>query len=206
MDPDPHTFTSKILQSVNIAMPYADSKTIVDKPTNGTSQSVIAAFDAFGSNVTFGEVVTFLDEKFQGEGLELEPTTLTNFPQSPAAFAGISDPYVKGFTLVVHNIWNLLIRGTNESRICMDGKCESSLIPLNHTFVIPGGRFREQCKCHPLRTLPTSHLDLDSDRHWNRLLGQQVYFGGTPQVGALLRRKLDPSELYGRDRAIWIHP
>lgn len=134
----------KILQTVNIAMPYPDSKTIVDKPTNGTSEATIAAFDAFGNNITYGEVVTFLEQKFQGEGLELESTTLTNFPQSPAAFSGILDPYVKGFTLVVHNIWNLLIRETNESRICMNGECESSLIPLNHTFVVPGGRFREQ--------------------------------------------------------------
>ena len=127
-------------------MPYADSKTIVDKPTNGTSQSVIAAFNAFGNNVTYGDVVDFLDDRFQGEGLELEATTLNNLPQSPAAYAGIPDPYVKAFTLTVHNIWNLLIRNTNESRICMDGRCESSLIPLNHTFVVPGGRFREQCE------------------------------------------------------------
>jgi len=136
-------------------MPYADSKTIVDKPTNGTSAATIAAFNAFGNNVTYGEIVTFLDNNFQGEGLELESMNLTNFPQSPSAFSGISDPYVKGFTLAVHNIWSLLIRGTNESRICMNGKCESSLIPLNHTFVIPGGRFREQCEQHPLWILPT---------------------------------------------------
>jgi alpha,alpha-trehalase len=131
-------------------MPYADSKTIVDKPTNGTSNATIAAFNAFGNNVTYGEVVTFLDNNFQGEGLELEPMDLPNFPQSPSALASISDPYVKGFALAVHNIWSLLIRGTNESRICMNGKCESSLIPLNHTFVVPGGRFREQCECHSL--------------------------------------------------------
>ena len=131
-------------------MPYADSKTIVDKPTNGASNATIAAFNAFGNNVTYGNIVTFLDNDFQGEGLELEPMSITNFPQSPSAFSGISDPYVKGFTLAVHNIWSLLIRGTNESRICMNGKCESSLIPLNHTFVIPGGRFREQCEYHLL--------------------------------------------------------
>ncbi|KAG8815474.1 hypothetical protein FRC19_001013, partial [Serendipita sp. 401] len=138
----------KILQAINIAMPYADSKTIVDKPTNGTSQSVISTFNDLSSSgnntLTYGEIVQFLQTSFQGEGLELDPTQLSNFPQSPAAFQDIEDPYVKGFTLEVHKIWNLLIRDTDESRVCQRSTCESSLIPLNHTFVVPGGRFREQ--------------------------------------------------------------
>ncbi|KAG8853689.1 hypothetical protein FRC20_001168, partial [Serendipita sp. 405] len=138
----------KILQAINIAMPYADSKTIVDKPTNGTSQSVISTFNDLSSSgnntLTYGEIVQFLQTSFQGEGLELDPTQLSNFPQSPAAFQNIEDPYVKGFTLEVHKIWNLLIRDTDESRVCQRSTCESSLIPLNHTFVVPGGRFREQ--------------------------------------------------------------
>ncbi|KAG8838324.1 hypothetical protein FRB91_007695, partial [Serendipita sp. 411] len=138
----------KILQAINIAMPYADSKTIVDKPTNGTSQSVISTFNDLSSSgnntLTYGEIVQFLQQSFQGEGLELDPTQLSNFPQSPAAFQNIEDPYVKGFTLEVHKIWNLLIRDTDESRVCQRSTCESSLIPLNHTFVVPGGRFREQ--------------------------------------------------------------
>ncbi|KAG8810577.1 hypothetical protein FRC17_002869 [Serendipita sp. 399] len=139
----------KILQAINIAQPYADSKTIVDKPTNGSSQSVIQAFDqleASGNNtLTYGEIVSFLQSSFQGEGLELDPTQLSNFPQNPKAFQDIKDDYVRGFTLEVHKIWNLLIRDTDESRVCSGSRnCESSLIPLNHTFVVPGGRFREQ--------------------------------------------------------------
>ncbi|PVF98538.1 trehalase-domain-containing protein [Serendipita vermifera] len=136
----------EILQTINIAQPYVDSKTIVDKPTNGTSQSVITAFNQLKSDnqVTYGEIVGFLNHSFQGEGLELEANPLDNFPTSPQAFQSIPDPYVKGFALAVHNIWNLLIRDTDESRVCMNGRCESSLIPLNHTFVVPGGRFREQ--------------------------------------------------------------
>jgi alpha,alpha-trehalase len=124
----------------------------VDKPTNGTSQSVIAAFDAIkqsNSTVTYGEIVGFLNTSFQGEGLELEANPLENFPTSPRAFQSIPDPYVKAFALAVHNIWNLLIRDTNESKVCTSGRCESSLIPLNHTFVVPGGRFREQCEYLP---------------------------------------------------------
>lgn len=34
-------------------------------------------------------------------------------------------------------------RQTNESAVCQPGVCESSLIPLNNTIVVPGGRYRE---------------------------------------------------------------
>jgi len=145
-------------------MPYTDSKTIVDKPTNGTANATIAAFEAFGNNITYGEVEEFLDDHFQGEGLELEETNISAFPASPSALANIPDPYVKGFALAVHNIWPLLVRNTNESRICENGKCESSLIPLNHTFIVPGGRFREQCMCLP--TVETLSLRCLSD-YWD---------------------------------------
>jgi hypothetical protein len=47
---------------------------------------------------------------------------------------------VKGFAQTVHGYWTQLIRGTNSSILCPQGLtgCESSLIPLNHTFVVPG--------------------------------------------------------------------
>lgn len=139
-------------------MPYADSKTIVDKPTNGTTNETIQAFDfILSNNVTYGEMTAFLEQQFKGEGLELEPTTIPNFPQSPAALSDIPDRYIKGFILAVHKIWNLLIRDTEESTLCTNGKCESSLIPLNHTFVVPGGRFREQCKRIPSVPIPYSN-------------------------------------------------
>lgn len=147
-------------------MPYADSKTIVDKPTNGTANATIAAFNAYGNDITYGDVVDFLEESFKGEGLELAPTNITGFPTDPVAFRGIPDPYVKGFTLTVHNIWPLLVRDTNESRLCENGECESSLIPLNHTFVVPGGRFREQC------TFPCPQVCLSDLGVLRRLLGQ----------------------------------
>lgn len=46
---------------------------------------------------------------------------------------------------VVHGYWTLLIRQTNQSALCQPGPdgCTSSLIPLNHTIVVPGGRYRE---------------------------------------------------------------
>ena len=144
-----------MLQTVNLAAAYADPKTFVDKPTAKSSQQVLAAFDAISnSSGTEGDIVNFLDNNFRGEGLELEAVALTNFNDSPASLNNISDPLVKAFSETVHGYWTQLTRNTNQSTLCPEGtesgSCESTLIPLNHTFVVPGGRFREQCK----RSLP----------------------------------------------------
>jgi len=137
----------QILQTVNIAQLWSDPKTFVDKPTNSDSQSVLAAFAAINTtNITEAAVLNFVDSSFRGEGLELEAEAVANFNANPPFLDNITDPLLKGFSQIVHSYWTQLIRETNSSALC-DGKtCESTLIPLNHTFVVPGGRFREQCK------------------------------------------------------------
>ncbi|KZT28701.1 glycoside hydrolase family 37 protein [Neolentinus lepideus HHB14362 ss-1] len=137
-----------LLQTVNVAQVYSDSKTFVDKPTVKSSQQVLSDFNAFnGSSVTEGDIVNFVDNDFGGEGLELEALTLSNFNANPAFLQNVSDPLLRAWSQTVHGYWTQLIRGTNQSVVCAEGpggQCESSFIPLNHTFVIPGGRFREQ--------------------------------------------------------------
>ncbi|KAJ7268041.1 trehalase [Mycena rebaudengoi] len=135
-----------LLQTLHLAHPYDDPKTIVDKPTAKTSKAVLADFAKLPGNgsITEGQVVDFLDSDFQGEGRELQAMPLPGFKESPAFLKNTSDPLVKAFSQTVHGFWTQLIRGTNESTLCTHGECESSLIPLNHTFVVPGGRFREQ--------------------------------------------------------------
>ncbi len=138
------------MQTVNLAAAYADPKTFVDKPTSKSSQQVLSAFNAISnSTATEGDIVNFLDTNFRGEGLELEAVALTNFDDNPASFNNISDPLVKAFSKTVHGYWTQLTRNTNQSALCPEGSesgsCESTLISLNHTFVVPGGRFREQC-------------------------------------------------------------
>ncbi|KAF8487940.1 Six-hairpin glycosidase-like protein [Gautieria morchelliformis] len=77
-------------------------------------------------------------------GLELEALQLPNFTASPAFLQNVSNPLLRAWTQTVHGFWAQLIRGTNASTLCTAGTCESTLIPLNHSFVVPGGRFREQ--------------------------------------------------------------
>jgi alpha,alpha-trehalase len=153
----------EILQAINVAQPYTDSKTIVDKPTTNTANVTIAAFHNYTSGgLTYGEITQFLDEYFQGEGLELKAASLDNFPQNPASISAIPNLYIQQFLLSVHQVWNLLVRETNQTALCTGEKCESSLIPLNHTFVVPGGRFRENCEFYTsqphLRTYALNRL------------------------------------------------
>jgi alpha,alpha-trehalase len=91
-------------------------------------------------------VLNFVDTNFRGEGLELEAQALPNFNANPPFLNNVADPLLRAFAQIVHTYWTQLIRGTNSSTLCDGVTCESTLIPLNHTFVIPGGRFREQCR------------------------------------------------------------
>lgn len=107
----------------------------------------MADFAALGSNITEGSVENFFLADFDGEGRELEALQFPNFNSQPALLGSVPDPLLKAFTQTVHGFWAQLIRATNDSALCTGGRaCESSLIPLNHTFVVPGGRFREQCE------------------------------------------------------------
>ncbi|KAF8901245.1 glycoside hydrolase family 37 protein [Mucidula mucida] len=135
----------ELLQTVNLAALYVDPKTFVDKPTTKSPEDVLTDFSALGnSSLKEGDVVNFVNTDFAGEGLELEALVLTDFNADPAFLGNVSDPLVRAWAQTVHGYWTQLIRTTNASTLCDGVQCESSLIPLNHTFVVPGGRFREQ--------------------------------------------------------------
>ncbi|TCD65786.1 hypothetical protein EIP91_002225 [Steccherinum ochraceum] len=136
-----------LLQTVNVAQIYTDPKTFVDKPTVPPAQQVLTTFQNVTSsgNPTEGDIVNFVDSNFKGEGLELEAAAISQFNTNPAFLNNVSNPLVKAWAQTVHGYWTLLARNTNDSSLCGgSNKCESSLVPLNHTFIVPGGRFREQ--------------------------------------------------------------
>ncbi|KAG5645457.1 hypothetical protein DXG03_006002 [Asterophora parasitica] len=136
----------QLLQTVNVAHLYPDDKTFIDKPTSKSGLEVLADFRNISNSTTYGQIVNFVNTDFKGEGLELEALILPNFKDDPSFLQNVTQPIVKAFSKIVHSYWKQLIRGTNAKTVCQGGSrgCESSLIPLNHTFVVPGGRFREQ--------------------------------------------------------------
>jgi alpha,alpha-trehalase len=87
-----------------------------------------------------------VDEYFTAEGQELTAVQIdSSFNASaPAFLQSINDTVVRGFIVEVIGYWSDLIRETNQSALCGAGTdCDSSLIPLNNTVVVPGGRYRE---------------------------------------------------------------
>ncbi|WVQ72057.1 hypothetical protein IAR50_001601 [Cryptococcus sp. DSM 104548] len=137
-----------LLQDVELAGIFADSKTFVDKPTLKSLNDTQAAWQALtsnSSNVTVGGIQTFVENNFKGEGLELSQVELQNFTDSPAFLDNVTDPVYQAWAKIVHGYWTLLARETNQSALCTEDAdgCESSLIPLNHTLIVPGGRYRE---------------------------------------------------------------
>ena len=105
---------------------------------------MLSAFNAINNaSVTEGDVLQFVDTNFKGEGLELEGVALDDFNPNPAFLNNVTDPFVRAWAVIVNSFWPTLARNTNMSALCTGGECESTLIPLNHTFVVPGGRFRE---------------------------------------------------------------
>jgi alpha,alpha-trehalase len=113
---------------------------------------VLADYDVnLGNNThsshppTVGAILDFTQQNFAAEGQELSAVTLSSFNPDPKFLGGVKDKVVQAWSKTVHGYWTQLIRNTNRAKVCKTGECESSLIPLNHTFVVPGGRFREQC-------------------------------------------------------------
>ena len=130
---------------MNVASLYPDPKTFVDKPTNKSSFDVLSDFTALPSPRTFKAVADFVNSDFRGEGLELQALPLPSFNPDPPFLNNVSDGVLRAWAQTVHGYWKLLIRKTDQNTLCDGQNCESTLIPLNHSLVVPGGRFREQC-------------------------------------------------------------
>ena len=171
---------------------YPDPKTIVDKPTGKSPSAVLSDFAAIPSPRTYGTLTNFVDTDFRGEGLELQALSLPSFSPNPPFLNKVQDGTVRAWSQTVHGYWTQLIRSTQQNVLC-DGKtCESSLIPLNHTFVVPGGRFREQCVLHSSHQIGASHMS-----PCFRLLGLLLDYLGLDSIRTTRCRKSDLAELHG---------
>ncbi|KAI1421063.1 Six-hairpin glycosidase-like protein [Xylaria sp. FL1777] len=132
----------ELLKQVELARPFSDSKTFVDLPTKVPLDQVLAAFEKLAkplSNNT--ELHDFLSTYFGEAGSELEAVPADQLKTDPVFLDGIEDSVIKQFVEKVIDIWPDLTRKYIGGESC-DG-CVNSYIPINRTFVVAGGRFRE---------------------------------------------------------------
>ncbi|KLU81332.1 trehalase [Magnaporthiopsis poae ATCC 64411] len=132
----------ELLKQVELARPFADSKTFVDMPTIKPVDEVIAAFNKLQkplSNNT--ELQNFLRENFAQAGGELEEVPNSELTTNPVFLKKLNDTVIREFVEKVIDIWPELTRRYKGPGQCSD--CANSFIPVNRTFVVAGGRFRE---------------------------------------------------------------
>ncbi|KAI1799109.1 glycoside hydrolase family 37 protein [Daldinia bambusicola] len=132
----------EVLKQIELARPFSDSKTFVDLPTKVPLDELLAAFDKLTkplSNNT--ELHDFLSTYFGQAGSELAQVPIDQLETDPTFLDGIDDAVVKQFVQKVIDIWPDLTRTYVGSTNCTG--CVGSFIPVNRTFVVAGGRFRE---------------------------------------------------------------
>lgn len=131
----------EILSAIQLARPFSDSKTFVDMPAKKSLAEIQRAFDRLEKPLSNNTALNdFLRENFAEAGGELEE--VSDLQTDPQFLDNINDTNIREFTEKVIDIWpDLTRRYSGSGSNCTD--CPNSFIPINHTFVVAGGRFRE---------------------------------------------------------------
>ncbi|KAI1375506.1 Six-hairpin glycosidase-like protein [Hypoxylon crocopeplum] len=133
-----------VLRQIELAQPFSDSKTFVDLPTKVPLDEVLAAFEKLTkplSNNT--ELNDFLSTYFGEAGSELAQVPRDQLETDPVFLDKIDDSVIKQFVQKVIDIWPALTRTYVGAGAADCAGCVDSFIPVNRTFVVAGGRFRE---------------------------------------------------------------
>ena len=124
------------------AHPLGPLLTCAPRPTIKSVDEVIAAFQKLKQPLSNNsELNDFLTANFAPAGGELEEVPKSELETNATFLDNIMNPVIKDFTKAVINIWPDLTRRYAGPGNCSD--CANSFIPVNRTFVVAGGRFRE---------------------------------------------------------------
>ncbi|KAI7906848.1 trehalase [Cokeromyces recurvatus] len=130
-----------ILQTVQLARIFEDSKTFVDMPTTKSESEILHSFQKFGgTNATREQVMQFLSENFLPAGSEVKLLKNISIPEL-SWIDKISNPEYHGWVSHLNQAWGNLSFTFDYSNLCEE--CLTSTLTVNRPFVVPGGRFRE---------------------------------------------------------------
>ncbi len=132
----------ELLKQIELARPFEDSKTFVDLPTIKPLDQVLAAFDRLTKPLANDTALqAFLKEYFGQPGGEIAEVTV-ELDTNPTFLDHVNASVVAAFVEQVIGIWPTLTRDyVGGDKLC--NGCVSSFLPVNRTFVVAGGRFRE---------------------------------------------------------------
>lgn len=132
----------ELLKAIQLAAPFSDSKTFVDLPTLKPLDEVVAAFNNLSQPISNNSALqAFLTIYFGEAGAELEAVPPEDLSVNATFLDSVADPDIHDFVSQVVDIWPDLTRKYVGASNCTG--CVNSFIPLNRTFVVAGGRFRE---------------------------------------------------------------
>jgi alpha,alpha-trehalase len=133
---------SVLVQETATALKIRTARLTNPRPTIRPLEEVIAAFNnlskPISNNTAFND---FLSTYFGEAGSELAPVPSDDLEIDPVFLDNVESEDVRSFLRQVIDIWPDLTRKYVGAGNCTG--CVSSFIPLNRTFVVAGGRFRE---------------------------------------------------------------
>lgn len=130
-----------MLQNIQLARPFADSKTFVDMPTIRPVEQVLAAYEKLPKPLKNDSTLQqFLTQNFGPVGQEIVQSN-ASVSTDPTFLLQVQSPVVRDFTRQVIDIWPTLTRQMANENLCSG--CDSSFVPVKRPFVVAGGRFRE---------------------------------------------------------------
>lgn len=133
-----------LLDTVQTARLYPDSKTFVDMKMKKPSSEILEEFDALmqntNQNPTKQQIQQFVDDNFE-EGNELEDWSPPDYNNRPKFLNNIDNVVLRDFARNLVRLWPILARRVRPEVI--ENADRYSLIPVPNGFIIPGGRFRE---------------------------------------------------------------
>ncbi|KAI8325782.1 Six-hairpin glycosidase [Martensiomyces pterosporus] len=125
-----------ILKSVQLAGVFDEDKTFVDMPTRKPVKDIVSAFSQLPANASKDALTQFVNDNFYPAGSDIEVAVLEDWTDNPPFLDGVTDPVLRGYGMALHNQWKKLARRQSTKPLC-DG-CETSLLPVNHTFITSG--------------------------------------------------------------------
>lgn len=133
-----------LLKTVQLAGIFNDSKTFVDLYQLHDPDVTVNNFNTLmkitNNSPNRSEVATYVNENFAMQD-ELDNSTLPDWKENPDILKVIQDPQFREWAKRLNYIWKTLARKIRDD--VMINPQRHSLIYVNNTFVIPGGRFKE---------------------------------------------------------------
>lgn len=130
----------EMLEAIQLAQPFVDSKTFVDMPAKKPLDEIQAAFRQLPKPVRNDSALQdFLSVNFADANGDLVPVPPDTLPTDAVFLSRVTDNVVREFVEKVIAIWPELTRVVNNK----SEAAEDSLVPVSRPFVVAGGRFRE---------------------------------------------------------------